>query len=156
MSATSSPSNKVLDTAHYSKFPKGYKMAGTHTPKRVPVPLEIQSLVTGSLPYDQRKQGEKPPKLDIYSTMISDGLDATKLQYQSQGHYLFTEDELKVPDVTEDVLWIDNEENEQIAQILEAYNVTREGAGLKRLRGVVPIVCAMLRRGAALAPTKKV
>lgn len=148
-------SNSMLDTSKFTKHPEGYKKSGDYTPKRVAIPLEVQSFVTAALPYDTRKQGEKPPKLDVFSQLVDLGYQSTQSRFRNEGNYAFTEDELQVPDITEDVIWLDKVVNDQVANILEAYNVTREAAGLKRLRGTVPIVCALLRRGAIIAPKKE-
>ena len=138
------------------KHPEGYKTSGEYTPKRVPIPLDIQSLVTGSLPFDTRKQGEKPPKLDIYTQLVELGYQSTQSGLRVSRKYDFTEDELSVPDIREDVIWLPEDElNARIAEMLASYNVAREAAGLKRLRGVIPIICALLRRGAAAAPKTK-
>lgn len=142
----------MLDTSKFTKHPDGYKKSKDYTPKRVPIPLEVQSSVTAALPYDSRKQGDKPPKLDVFSQLVDLGYQATQSRFRQEGGYQFTEDELQVPAITEDVIWLDQVVNGEITQILEAYNIAREAAGLKRLRGVVPIVCALLRRGASIAP----
>jgi len=151
MTATS---NTILDTGKFTKFPEGYKTSGEYVPKRVPIPLEVQALVAGALPYDQRRQGEKPPKLDIYTQIIELGYQATQSKFRSDGAYLFTEDELSVPTFTQDVIWLPQELNEGLQALLDAYNLSLDGAGKKRLRGVVPVVCAMLRRGVSIAPKK--
>ena len=142
----------MLDTSKFTKHPEGYKKSGEYTPKRVPIPLDVQSLVTAALPYDTRKQGDKPPKLDVFSQLVDLGYQSTQSRFRQAGGYEFTEDELQVPGITEDVIWLDKVVNDEISNILEAYNIAREAAGLKRLRGVVPIVCALLRRGAVISP----
>lgn len=146
-------SNKLLDTSRFTKHPEGYKISGNYTPKRVPIPLDIQSYVTGSLPFDKRRQGEKPPKLDIYTQLVELGYQFTQSNLRGGRPYEFTEEELQVPDIRQDVIWLPEVElNVKISEILAVYNITRESAGLKRLRGVVPIICALLRRGVTVAP----
>lgn len=148
----------MLDTSKFTKFPEGYKSSGEYTPKRVPIPIDVQSSVTMALLNDRRKQGDKrgkgdkPTKLEVFSQLVDWGYQATQSMFRQNGGYEFTDDELEVPDITEDVIWLDKVVNDQIASILETYNIARDAANQKRLRGVVPIVCALLRRGAIIAP----
>jgi len=157
MTATS---NTILDTGKFTKFPEGYKASGEYVPKRVAVPIEVQTFVTTSLLSDRRKQGDrykkgdKPTKLEIFSQLIELGYQVTQSKARNEGGYDFSDDELQVPDITEDVIWLDKVVNEQVANILEAYNIIRDTAGQKRLRGTVPVVCALLRRGVSIAPKK--
>lgn len=152
----SATSTNILDTGKFVKFPEGYKTSKNYVPKRVPIPIEVQALVTGSLAYDKRRQGEKPPKLDMFTQLVELGYHATQSMVRTEGKLQFTDDELEVPTFTQDVIWIPQEQNDGLQEILEAYNTSLDAAGKKRLRGVVPIVCAMLRRGAHVAPKTEI
>ena len=52
---------------------------------------------------------------------------------------------------TDDVLWIQPEVNDGIKEMLDIVNAYRLTTGEKRIRGVVPIVCALIRKGAQVS-----
>jgi hypothetical protein len=138
----------LIDTTTFERVGKEGRV-----PKRVPVPLDVQSLVSASLPYDPRKQGERPTTLDIYTQLIDLGLDAY-ITDSAEGmggsliHDPFglTDDQMATHE-TDDVLWIQSEVNAGIKEMLDIVNVYRLNMSQKRIRSVVPIVCALIRKG---------
>ena len=138
----------LIDTKTFERIGKEGRV-----PKRVPVPLDVQSLVSASLPYDPRKQGERPTTLDIYTQLIDMGLDAYITDSAegmggslTQDPFNLTDEQMATHD-TEDVLWLSQTTNDGIKEMLEIVNVYRLNLGQKRIRGVVPIVCALIRKG---------
>jgi hypothetical protein len=135
----------LIDTTTFERVGKEGRV-----PKRVPVPLDVQSLVSASLPYDPRKQGERPTTLDIYTQLIDLGLTAyineSAGRAQDEDPFGLTDDQMATHE-TDDVLWIQPEVNDGIKEMLDIVNANRLTTGEKRIRGVVPIVCALIRKG---------
>ena len=135
----------LIDTTTFERVGKDGRI-----PKRVPVPLDVQSLVSASLPYDPRKQGERPTTLDIYTQLIDLGLTAyineSAGRTQDEDPFGLTDDHMATHE-TDDVLWIQPEVNDGIKEMMDIVNAHRLTTGEKRIRGVVPIVCALIRKG---------
>ena len=142
----------LIDTTTFERVGKEGRI-----PKRVPVPLDVQSLVSASLPYDPRKQGERPTTLDIYTQLIDLGLTAyineSAGRTQDEDPFGLTDEQMATHE-TEDVLWIQPEVNDGIKEMLLVANIFRMASGQKRIRGVVPIVCALIRKGIEVSLSK--
>lgn len=137
----------VIDTSAFNKLPDGYKQSSDYVPKRFRIPLYVQSQVAAALPYDTRRLGEKPPKLDIYTSLLDLGLRAAQEEAEQKGEYHFTGAELSIPETPEDVIWIPRETVDVLNVILRDHNWFRSQAGMPKLTGTAPIICALLRRG---------
>ena len=138
----------IINTTRFNAVGKG------GIPKRVRVPLKIQSLVASSLPYDPRKQGDRPTKLDIYSHLVDIGLNhyisESADKRTDQNPFGLTDTVMTVHSNTEDVIWLSEKTNDAIKEMFGIHNAYLAGIGGKRLRGVVPIVCALMNKGAEL------
>lgn len=146
----------IIDTHKFDKLPDGYKTSPEYVPKRLSIPLYVQSQVAAALPYDTRRLGDKPPKLDLYTALLEVGMRAAIFEAERLGFYNFTNTELAIPETSEDVIWIPRETVSQLNAILEQHNTVRVEAGLPKLTGTAPIICALLRKGLAASTQCKI
>ena len=147
----------VLDTTGFVRAAGDVRKDKGRTPKRMPMPAEVISMVRGGIPLDTRKQGETgglPTEHDIYLQLLELGLSATKAQMRTEKTVVFTTKELAIPNTTEYVLWTPKDIEASVNEVLEEYNAYLESQMLKKIAGYQPIMCALVRRGLVHAPIK--
>lgn len=150
----------VIDTTQFQRGSDDPRKDKSYCPQRVILPPEVLSIVRASLPFDKRKQGSDgglPTETAIYWQLIEIGLNHVRSEHRQNGGVIdFTQKELAIPDTTEYPIWMPIELKENAVSLLGEYNAQLERQMLRKLAGIGPLLCALVRRGLMNAPIKNI
>ena len=142
---------KALNLKHFIPAPESGE---TLVPKRIPIPVAVQQSVALSMLSDPRPASKRPRLIDIYLQMAINGLEIMKAEFDDKQDYFISDKDLKNVSITADVFWIPESVNEDFKSLLAAVNSFRQAKGESRVRSVVPLICAAIRKGHLRTPVK--